>query len=205
MVGPLPASSLKLTSLDKWPEGTPGSKPGHFVAVNLENITIFPLNKGTPISLYERIIKRMANQFTEIARIEALTCTRDIFKNISILRGRTDNEAEVRFIYRNPIVIMLCSIHGYFLSVEKKLRTPTAEATSRSSLPSGDIVTEKSMADYICYTLHHQDTHELKLVAVVMEMKTDSNYSYSSIAQLIGYYLRACKKEDGHTVAVLVF
>ena len=204
MVEPLPASSLKLTSLDKWPEGTPVvSKPGHFVAVNVKNVTNFPLSKGTLISGYEGIIKGMANRLTEIARIEALVCARDIFKNISILRGRTDNEAEVRFAYGNPIVMMLCSIHGYFLSVEKKLRTPT-EVTRRSSLASGDVVTEKSTADYICYTLHHQGTRELKLAVVVMEMKTDNNYSHSSIAQLMGYYLRACKKEDGHTVAVLL-
>ena len=193
---------LKLTSLDKWPEGTPVvSKPGHFVAVNVENVTNFPLSKGTLISRYEGIIKGMANRLTEIARIEALVCARDIFKNISILRGRTDNKAEVRFAYGNPIVMMLCSIHRYFLSVE--LRTPT-EVTRCSSLASGDVVTERSTADYICYTLHHQDTRELKLAAVVMEMKTDNNYSHSSIAQLMGYYLRACKKEDRHTVAVLL-
>ena len=35
----------------------------------------------------------------------------------------------------------------------------------------------------------------MKLAAVIIETKTDLNYTANAIAQLMGYYLRACKKE----------
>lgn len=50
----------------------------------------------------------------EMVRVEVLMYARDMFKNIGILCGRTDNEAELRFAYGNPIVSMLYSVHGYF-------------------------------------------------------------------------------------------
>ena len=101
-----------------------------------------------------------------------------------------------KFAYRNPS----CNeIHGYFLNVEKKLRILTAEAERHSSPVNSDMMTEKRTADYICYPSHHQSTSELKLVAILMEIKTDSNYNCSSIAQLIEYHLGACKKRQRRT------
>ena len=45
----------------------------------------------------------------------------------------------------------------------------------------------------------------MKLAAVIIETKTDLNYTANAIAQLMGYYLRACKKEaDEHSVAILL-
>ena len=37
----------------------------------------------------------------------------------------------------------------------------------------------------------------MKLAAVIIETKTDLNYTIKAIAWLMEYYLRACKKEDG--------
>ena len=202
MIGPVPASSLRLSTLDKWPEGSHlDMSKGHFAAVKLDNINDFPLNKGMVTSWYEKIVKEPHRQFAEMVRVEVLTCAKDVFKNLRILRGSTDNEAEMRFAYGNPIVTMLCSIHGYFLGVEDKLRTPKIGTTRRDSMASANKVTEKSTADYICYTLHHTST---KLAAVIIETKTDFNYTPNAIAQLMGYYLRACKKEDEHSVAILL-
>lgn len=100
---------------------------------------------------------------------------------------------------------MVCAIHGYFLSLEEKLSTPTAGTTRRSSFTSADGITEKSSTDYVCYTIHRQDQYsQLNLAAVIVEAKSDSHYSSNAIAQLMGYYLRACTNEDGHTVAVLL-
>ena len=154
MIGPIPASSLRLSTLDKWPEGSHlVVSKGHFVAVKLENINNFPLNKGMVTSWYEKIVNKPQRQFAEMVRVEVLTCAKDVFKNMRILRGSTDNEAELRFAYGNPIATMLCSIHGYFLGVEDKLRTPKIGTTRCDSMASADKVTEKSTADYICYTI----------------------------------------------------
>ena len=214
-IRPMPASSLKLTTLDNWPEDGKLASKGHFVAVELDKIKSFPLKKSILTSWYEKTIEELAmgkhHQFTEMVRVEVLTCARDMFKNIGILHGDTDNEAELRFAYGNPIVSMLCSIHKCSLSVEDKLRTPKAGTTSCSA----DKISENSTADYICYTLNHttdhdHDTndhdhdHDTKLAAVIIETKTDFNYTDNAIAQLMGYYLRACKKEDGHSVAILL-
>ena len=81
-------------------------------------------------------------------------------------------EAELRFAYVNPIVRMLCK---YFLRVEDKLRTPKVGTTRRDSMASANKITEKSTADYICHTLHH--TTDMKLAAVIIETKTDLNYT----------------------------
>ena len=203
-IRPTPASSLKLATLDNWPEDRKLVSKGHFVAVKLDNINNFPLNNSILTNWYEKTIEKLhvQRQFTEMVHVEVLTCARDMFKNIGILRGCTDNEAELRFAYGNPIVSMLCSIHKYSLSVEDKLRTPKAGTTSCDIMTSADKISEKSTADYICYTLHH--TTNMKLAAVIIETKTDFNYTDNAIAQLMGYYLRACKKEDGHSVAILL-
>ena len=127
LVEPIPASSLKLTTLDKWREaGNPhSSKAGHFLAVHLDKITNFPIDKKTLVRQYEEMVERMHldRPYAETVRIEVLTCIRDMCKNNSVLRGRANNEAEVRFAFGNPIVSMVCAIHGYFLSLEQKLST----------------------------------------------------------------------------------
>ena len=88
MIGPIPTSSLKLATLDKWPELPEDSNPvvskGHFVAVKLDNINNFPLNKGMLTSWYEKIINKLQHRFTEMVRVEVLTCARDMFKNMGI-------------------------------------------------------------------------------------------------------------------------
>ena len=43
-------NSLKLTTPDEWPEGSPLlSKVGHFLAVHLDKLTNFPIDKKTSI------------------------------------------------------------------------------------------------------------------------------------------------------------
>ena len=143
--------------------------------------------------------------FAEMVRVKVLTSVRDIFNNLMILRGQTNNESEVRFAFGNPIVSLLCAVHGYFLSTEQKLETPGIGTTRRSSWASGEGVSEKSCADYICYTLHHQEEgSELKLAAVILEAKTNAKFSHDSVAQLLGYYVWSCTKEDEHTVALVL-
>ena len=78
-----------------------------------------------------------------MVHVEVLTCAKDEFNNMRMLHGSLDNEAELRFAYGNPIVSILCSIHGYFLSVEDKLRTPKIGTTRRNSMASIDKITEK--------------------------------------------------------------
>ena len=138
--------------------------------------------------------------FAEMVRVEALTCVREMCKNLMRLRGHTANEVEVRFAFANPIVNMLCAVHGLFLGLEQKMTAPVDTGSS-----SSDQVTEKSSSDYFCYTLHQQseDSH-IKLAAVIVEAKTNASYSSNAIAQLLGYYLRSCTKEDEHTVGLLL-
>ena len=213
MVMPIPASLLKLTTLDEWPEDIQEGAPlfikvvGHFVTIHLDKITNFPIDKKILTRQYKEMMERMHinSQYTEMVRIEVLMCIRDMCKNLSVLRGHTNNEAEVRFAFGNPIVTMVCAIHGYFLTLEQRLSTPTAGTTRRSSVSSADGVTEKSVPDYVCYTIHQQNQHsQLKLAAVVVKAKCDANYNANAVAQVIGYYLRACTTQDGHTVAVLL-
>ena len=103
-------------------------------------------------------------------RVEILTCIRDVCSNLMVLRDGASNEAEMQFAFRNPVVRMLCAIHGYYPSVEQKVNTPGIT----------QYVTEKCAADYVCYTLHHQHQEkQLKLVAVIIETKTNASYSQS--------------------------
>ena len=103
-------------------------------------------------------------------RVEVLTCIRDVCSNLMVLRDGASNEAEMQFAFRNPVVRMLCAIHGYYPSVEQKVNTPGIT----------QYVTEKCAADYVCYTLHHQHQEkQLKLVAVIIETKTNASYSQS--------------------------
>ena len=46
----------------------------------------------------------MNSQYTEMVCIKVLTCIREMCKSLSILRGYTNNETEVRFAFGNPIV-----------------------------------------------------------------------------------------------------
>ena len=200
--GPIPASSLKLVKLNEWPQDATLSlsKAGHFVAVDLHNFNDFPLDKGTFISRYREVVEKIDAPFAEMVRVEALTCVREMCKNLMRLHGHTANEAEVRFAFANPIVNMLCAVHGLFLGLEQKMTAPVDTGSS-----SSDQVTEKSSSDYFCYTLHQQseDSH-IKLAAVIVEAKTNASYSSNAIAQLLGYYLRSCTKEDEHTVGLLL-
>ena len=88
-------------------------------------------------------------------------------------------------------VILLPKCYVLFKAFLYALRSivappPTPPATCRrSSLQSADGVTEKSTADYICYTLHEQN-RQLKLAAVVIEAKADDVCVRNAIAQLMG-------------------
>lgn len=100
LIQPIPASSLKLTTLDEWPESNPLiSKVGHFLAVHLHKIANFPIDKKTLVRQYEKMVERMHmdSLYAEMVHIEVLTCIRDMCKNNSVLCGKAINEAEVRF------------------------------------------------------------------------------------------------------------
>ena len=214
--GPLPASSLKLVKLSQWPSGVNVTlnEAGHFVATDINNFDgDFPLEKATLASWYKEIMKGVDSTFAESVRIEVLTCVREIYKNLMKLRGRhATNEAEVRFTYANPIVNMLCGIHGLFLGVEHKMATPGgfANATNERSfqaysLGCADQVSEKSSSDFICYTLHQQyEGSHIKLVVVIVEVKTNASFHINAVAQLLGYYLRSCTDKDEHMVGLLI-
>ena len=130
---------------------------------------------------YDDIVKGLQTQIIDRVRIEVLICARDMFKNIAILNGKTDNEAQVRFAFGNPIVTMLCTIHGYFIALKDKLRSSKPGATKRSDISSADKITEKSTVDHICYTFYN-GADDMKLAAVIIETKTDSLYFTSAIA-----------------------
>ena len=127
MIQPVPASSLRLISLDNLPKaGPPPSKGGHFFTVNLDTFKKFPLDKEILVRQYRRLLERTIDdvQFYETVRVEVLTCIRDVCSNLMVLRDGASNEAEMRFAFGNPGVRMLCAIHGYYLSVEQKVNTP---------------------------------------------------------------------------------
>ena len=112
----------------------------------------------------------------------------------------------MRFAFANPIVNMLCSVHGLFVGMEYKMAPPVVGVgTSSTGSIFSDQVAEKSSADYVCYTLHHQfEDSCIKLAAVIIEVKTDANHTSNAIAQLLGYYLRSCTRQDEHTVGLLL-
>jgi len=202
-VGPIAASSLKLVKIDRWPQKSAIlSKTGHFVAIEMDNVgQNFPLDKQTFICRYQQVMKTIDAQRAEAIRIEALTCVRDIYKYLVILRGSTRNEAEVRFAFANPIVTMLCSVHGLFVGMEYKMAPPVVGVGGVGTASTGS----KSSADYVCYTLHHQfEDSCINLAAVIIEVKTDANHTSNAIAQLLGYYLRSCTRQDEHTVGLLL-
>ena len=57
-------------------------------------------------------------------RIEVLTCVRDMYKYLMILREDTRNEAEVRFAFDNHIMNMPCAIHGLSVGMKYKMTAP---------------------------------------------------------------------------------
>ena len=197
--GPVPASSLKLVRLNGWPEGATLSKSSHFVAIDVDSFNQdFPLDKAALLSHYRKVLETVDTPFAETVRIEALTCVKAMCKSLIRFRGHTANEAEVRFAFANPIVNMLCAVHGLFLGLKYKMTAP-------DNITTVDQVTEKSCSDYLCYTLHQQlEESDIKLAVVIVEVKTNANYSSNAIAQLLGYYLRSCTKEDEHTVGLLL-
>ena len=207
-VGPIAASSLKLLKIDRWPQRSAIlSKTGHFVAIDMDNVgQNFFLDKQTLICRYLQVMKTIDARRAEAIRIEVLTCVRDICKYLVILHGSTRSEAEVKFAFANPIVNMLCSVHGLFVEMEYKM-APLVVGVSTASTGSvfSDQVAEKSSADYVCYTLHHQfEDSCINLAAVIIEVKTDANHTSNAIAQLLGYYLRSCSRQDGHTLGLLL-
>lgn len=84
--GPVPASSLKPVKLNRWPQGAILSKAGHFVAVNISTFNgDFPLDKAALISRYRQVIEvieTIDTPFSETARVEVLTCVREMCKNL---------------------------------------------------------------------------------------------------------------------------
>ena len=71
MIQPVPASSLRLVSLDNLPEASPPpSKGGHFFTVNLDTFKKFPLDKEILVRQHRRILERTIDdvQFYESPR-----------------------------------------------------------------------------------------------------------------------------------------
>ena len=59
MIQPVPASSLRVISLDNLPEaGPPPSKGGHFFTINLDTFKKFPLDKEILIRQYRCMLER---------------------------------------------------------------------------------------------------------------------------------------------------
>ena len=208
MIEPIRASSLRLMILDEWPEtstktkGIPVSKAGNFVAVDIDKLTCgFPISASSLETHYKQVISSVDKSFDKKVRLEVLTCVRNVCENLILLDDKLENESAVRLAIGNPVVKMLCTIQGLFICVEEQLSPPNE--SRRSSLQSADGVTEKSSADYVCYTLYEHDS-KLKLAAVVIEVKTDDVHVPSAVAQLMGYYLRSCTARDGHTIGLLL-
>ena len=206
---PTRASALKMTILDEWPGKTNSkiSKAGNFIAIDTEKLmSNFPISESNLMSHYKQVLSSVDKSFYQKVQVEVLTCMRNVCENIMILDGKIKNEPSLRLAIGDPVAKMLCNIQGFFLCVEERLKSPHLSSPSvcrRSSLQSGDGVTEKSAPDYIFYTLHEQDS-QLKLAAVVIEAKTDDAHVPSAVAQLMGYYLRVCTPKDNHTVGLLL-
>lgn len=70
MVQPIPASSLKLLALNKWPESSASlTKAGNFVALHLDKFgDDFPVNKNNFLRCYKQIMERLDTPFAENIR-----------------------------------------------------------------------------------------------------------------------------------------
>ena len=74
-------------------------------------------------------------------------------------KGEEINEATVRVMYSNAMVYMICSLNNYYFRVEQRM----AKSGESSNLTQG--ISDRSIADYICYSVHENKW----LVTVVLE------------------------------------
>lgn len=95
------------------------------------------------------------------------------------------SEATVRFAVTDNIIKVICEVSGCKIKLEDIVQKSDELMTSRRSETASNVVSSKSLSDYVMYCVIRG--HNIKLV--IVEVKTDHKLSSDSIAQTIGYYI----------------
>ena len=189
-----PAGELKMKMITTW-STEELEVTSHFVGIPTKNMpNDFP--DALMMTQYKTAIcKLKGSTFERDLPVEVSNCMNMIerFKRRVHVDDKA-NEVTNRLVYANAITLMICAINGYFFRVEDRVLQDND--ASDDDLVCG--VSNRSKADYICYSLHGF----LKPVAVIIETK--AKFSWSGIAQLLGYYYRAATDHRKPGVAVLL-
>ena len=193
------ASDLKYTeatSIDKLKRSG-----AHFVGIKLQDISSQDEAKREDMlkTLKKNLItrgdslKKAINPFPPVFK-----CRESISENYGFLLKGIEKEAEVRFVYADPLVKMLCQAFKYKLELED-----TMDEARNDSMVT---VSDKSRADYVCWTLKSEESGTRKEVCVVvLETKHKDEINDEGIAQLLGYYCKGKGAKDNQTgVAILL-
>ena len=189
---PQPAGSLTMKNITAWPqEEFFSDTTAHFVCINTTNIPRFPSIEHSLIDMYDCTVANLKQtDFIKNLPVEVSNCVHTINKFTRYTEG--ENEATLRLVYADAMSLMICCLNDYMFKVEDRLVTEYNE----DGIHHG--VSERSIADYICYSIHGGK----RVVAVIVETKR--KFTYNALAQLIGYYFRVATDIHKPGICVLV-
>lgn len=193
---PQPAGSLTMKKITVWPQEREFSSDvtSHFVCIDTTNIPGFPNIKLSLLNHYERVLDNLQKtEFIKDLPVEVSNCVSTVnkFKRYTV-RVRDANEATLRLVYADAMSLMICSLNNYTFKVEDRVVTDCDD----DDICQG--VSERSIADYICYSIHGDQ----RVVAVIIETK--KRFTLNSLAQLLGYYYRVVTNLYKPGICVLV-
>lgn len=201
---PISAGNLKL-AFAEW--ATQNVVKSHFVAIKFDSpgMEQFPLQRSILKDEYSKAIRqlRQNEQFERSLNLEVASCIHAMCQVNRYMDTTKPNEAAVRMLAGNEIIIMLCAIHDMTFKVEDKMLAPIENEvqsleTEEACAQMVDSITPRSTTDYICYTTYEG----LQLATVLLETK--SVFHPNALAQLIGYYIRACANALRPGICVLL-
>ena len=198
---PTCASALKLKVAD-WPLQ---DTDAHFVGVPFNKMKDLPIDQQLLRDRYDDVIKYLKKEkpfFEKKLEHEVAAC---IARSNFVARYRDShgqmNESSFRMQVADQVVLMLCSIYNFTFEVEDSMIEPDPEIAPQVPTASSTLtesVTQRRKTDYICFSVHNG----LRLTTVVLETK--AQYHQNAIAQLMGYYIRACSNRFKAGICILL-
>ena len=172
------ASALRLVQWTNWP-GELGDNStfhvpnAHFASIPIECMDRnFPLCKEFLRSHYDTTVRNLQHRinFEKKFNLEVASCVARMNLVTRYMDdSRNINEANVRMMAGNEIVLMLCSLHDFTFQVEDKMVADEEIPTTSSRVT--DLITPRSATDYICFRV--EGPMNVNVAAVLLETKAD--------------------------------
>ena len=129
--------------ISTWPEGEDFSDIG------------FPDVRKFLLPHYDSVMDKLQNsEFMKDLPVEVSNCVASVirYSRYTEINVQQANEATLRFVYANPITVMICALNGYMFKVEERVVvSEKCDEEDDDNLYQG--VTKYSIADYICYSV----------------------------------------------------